>query len=58
MYASSSSPDLPPSILRHKPFAFFWFARGFTSIAFQIQGVAVGWQVYALTGSAFYLGLV
>src|SRR4030042_4184321 len=58
MYASSSSPDLPPSILRYKPFAFFWFARGFGSIAFQIQGVAVGWQVYALTGSPFYLGLV
>ena len=58
MYASSSSPDPPPSILRQKPFALFWFARGFTSIAFQIQGVAVGWQVYALTGSPFYLGLV
>ncbi len=58
MYTSSSTPDPPPSILRHRPFALFWFARGFTSIAFQIQGVAVGWQVYALTGSAFYLGLV
>lgn len=58
MYASSSSSDPTPSILRYKPFAFFWFARGFTSIAFQIQGVAVGWQVYALTGSPFYLGLV
>jgi MFS family permease len=54
--SSNSGPQL--SILRHKPFAFFWFARGFTSIAFQIQGVAVGWQVYALTGRAFYLGLV
>ena len=58
MYASSSNPGSYYSILRHKPFAFFWFARGFTSIAFQIQGVAVGWQVYALTGSPFYLGLV
>jgi MFS family permease len=58
MYTSSSSSGPQPSILRHKPFAFYWFARGFTSIAFQIQGVAVGWQVYALTGSAFYLGLV
>jgi MFS family permease len=58
MSASSSSSDPTPSILRYKPFAFFWFARGFTSIAFQIQGVAVGWQVYALTGSPFYLGLV
>jgi MFS family permease len=58
MYSTSFSPDPPLSILRHKPFAFFWFARGFTSIAFQIQGVAVGWQVYALTGNPFYLGLV
>lgn len=46
------------SILHHKPFALFWFSRISTTIAFQIQGVAVGWQVYALTGSAFYLGLV
>ncbi len=45
-------------MLRHKPFALFWFARGFTTIAFQIQGVAVGWEIYALTGSPFYLGLV
>jgi len=58
MDASRSSSDSQPSILRHKPFAFFWFARGFSSIAFQIQGVAVGWQIYALTGSPFYLGLV
>jgi len=58
MDPSSFSPAPHPSILRHKPFAFFWFARVSTSIAFQIQGVAVGWQVYALTGSAFYLGLV
>jgi MFS family permease len=58
MDAPSPNSGTQPSILRHKPFAFFWFARGFTSIAFQIQGVAVGWQVYALTGSPFYLGLV
>ncbi len=58
MCASSFNPDPYDSILRHKPFAFFWFARGFTSIAFQIQGVAVGWQIYAITGSPFYLGLV
>ncbi len=58
MSASSPIFDSKTSMLRHKPFAFFWFARGFTSIAFQVQGVAVGWQVYALTGSPFYLGLV
>ncbi len=29
-----------------------------STIAFQAQAVAVGWQIYALTGSAVYLGLV
>jgi len=48
----------PASPLHHRPFALYWFARVATSIAFQMQAVAVGWQGYALTGSAFYLGLV
>ncbi len=29
-----------------------------SSFAFQMQSVAIGWQVYALTGSAFDLGLI
>ena len=58
MEPPSSIPVPGASVLRHKPFASFLFARVSSSIAFQIQGVAVGWQVYALTGSAFYLGLV
>ena len=33
-------------------------ARVLSSSAWQMQAVAVGWQVYALTGSAFDLGLV
>ncbi len=45
-------------ILKHKPFAFFWCARVGTSLASQMLAVAVGWQVYALTGSALYLGFV
>ncbi len=53
MYSAPS-----PSVLKHGPFAFFWCARVSTSIAFQMVGVAVGWQVYALTGSALFLGLV
>jgi len=54
MHPSSSRP----SVLHHKSFTLFWLARASTSIAFQMQGVAVGWQVYSLTGSALYLGLV
>src|SRR5512139_2947951 len=58
MEPPSSIPVSGASVLSHKPFASFLFARVSSSIAFQIQGVAVGWQIYALTGSAFYLGLV
>lgn len=45
-------------ILGHKPFALFWMARVFTTIAFQMQAVAVGWQIYGITRSPFSLGLV
>ncbi len=46
------------SLLHHRPFRLFWFARVCSSFAFQMQSVAIGWQVYALRGSAFDLGLV
>jgi MFS family permease len=49
---------VPESILRHRPFALYWSARSCASLGFQMLGVAVAWQMYALTGSAFDLGLV
>src|ERR1700733_326165 len=45
-------------LLGHRPFLFFFWARGFSEFSYQIGAVAVGWQVYALTGSAFDLGMV
>jgi MFS family permease len=54
----SPSDPVPDSLLRHRPFMLYWNARVFAAIAFQMVGVAVGWQMYALTGSAFDLGLV
>ena len=42
----------------HRPFLFFVSARAFSEFSYQIGTVAVGWQVYALTGSAFALGMV
>ncbi|WP_129127303.1 MFS transporter [Geomonas oryzae] len=48
----------PQSVLGHEPFRLFWLARVCSSVALQMQAVAVGWQIYALTGSVFYLGLV
>jgi MFS family permease len=52
------NPPVPDSLLRHRPFVLYWIARVFAAVAFQMVGVAVGWQMYALTGSAFDLGLV
>ena len=49
---------VPQSVLRHRPFALYWGARTCASMGFQMLGVAVAWQMYALTGSAFDLGLV
>lgn len=43
---------LPRAFLR------FVIARGAGTVAFQMTGVAVGWQVYQLTGKVFDLGLV
>ncbi|WP_421683591.1 MFS transporter [Stutzerimonas urumqiensis] len=43
---------------RHRPFLKFWFARVFTASAFQMITVAIGWHLYALTGSVLDLGLV
>ena len=36
----------------------YWLSRVATTIATQIQVVAVGWQMYEITGSALALGLV
>ena len=44
--------------LGHAPFALFWSSRVLATLALQMQTVAVGWQLYSLTGSALDLGLV
>src|ERR1035437_922390 len=58
MVLTSQSEQIPKSVLQHRPFRLFWLARLCSTLAFQMQGVAVGWQIYALTGSSWYLGLV
>lgn len=47
------------SFLREHPdYALFWFSRIASALAFQIQAVAAGWQIYALSHSTLQLGLV
>jgi MFS family permease len=48
----------PDSILRHRPFVLFWFARVCAAVGYQMLAVAIGWQLYELTGNPLDLGLV
>jgi MFS family permease len=48
----------PNSILHHRPFVLFWFARVAATIGYQMLIVAVGWQLYELTSDPFDLGLI
>jgi MFS family permease len=44
--------------LGQAPFALFWCSRVLSTLALHMQTVAIGWQLYALTGSALDLGLI
>jgi hypothetical protein len=46
------------SVFHNRSFVLFWVSRVCASIAVQMQSLAVGWQIYNLTDSAFDLGLV
>jgi hypothetical protein len=52
----SSSSGL--SVLRNRNLSFYLSARFLGTLAVQMQSVAVGWQVYQITGSLFDLGLI
>src|SRR5260221_11619403 len=55
-------PTLMPAgssaLLKHPSFLLFVVSRSFSRFSGQIAAVAVGWQIYDLTGSAFDLGMV
>ena len=53
------SPDPEGSSLLRRPAVLrFLSARAFSTVAFQVTAVVVGWQVYAITSSTLALGLV
>ncbi|MGY3468428.1 hypothetical protein ACVW0I_005299 [Bradyrhizobium sp. LM6.11] len=45
-------------LLSHRAFLFFLLSRSLSRFSSQIAAVAIGWQIYDLTGSAFDLGMV
>ena len=55
---SSIPPVDAGDLLKHKSFLSFLLSRSFSRFASQIGAVAIGWQVYDMTGSAFDLGMI
>lgn len=55
--ADAAAAHDPYSALRYRDFRFFVAARMLASLAILMQDVAVGWQLYERTHSAFALGL-
>src|SRR5215469_8193791 len=55
---TQSDPTSEISLWRHPAFIRYLYVRVAASVALQIHVVAVGWQMYALTGSPFRLGLI
>lgn len=53
-----SSPVAADSLFQHRAFVAFWLARTCSSFGFQMLSIAVGWQIYAVTGRALDLGLI
>jgi MFS family permease len=53
-----SSSAETATLFRHRPFLLYFSGRLFSGMSRQIIAVAVGWQVYELTHSAFHLGMI
>ena len=48
----------PRSAFAHRAFTMFWIGRIVSILSFHVMMVAIGWQLYSLTGSALDLGLL
>jgi MFS family permease len=46
------------SVFGHRAFAYYWIGRIVSILSFQMLMVAIGWQLYSITGSALDLGLI
>jgi MFS family permease len=56
--SSSPQPAARFAAFRHRSFTLYWTARLLTTFGTQVLSVAVGWQIYDITGDPLYLGLV
>jgi MFS family permease len=58
MAMSSPVPTSAPALVRQSAFLLFLLSRSLSRFSSQIAAVAIGWQVYDLSGRAFDLGMV
>ncbi len=58
MTESSEISDARFAAFSHRPFAYYWGARFLANFSVQIMSVAVGWQIYAMTGNPYDLGII
>lgn len=56
--SSTTTPATAGALFKQSSFVFFLLSRSLSRFSSQIAGVAIGWQVYDLTASAFMLGMV
>jgi MFS family permease len=52
-----TDPESRALVFAHPAYGWFWCCRVASGMAFQIQAVAVGWQIYEITHSTFMLGM-
>ena len=55
---NDATTDETTPLLKQRNFRHFWLGRIASTSAGQMMLVALGWQMYELTGSAWDLGLV
>lgn len=58
MTSNAAGPRRRTDRRHNQTFAWFLCARSSSTVAYQMLSVAVGWHMYALSGSPFFLGLV
>src|SRR5215813_4214163 len=55
---SAASPTAGRAAFTHPAFVRYWAARFLAFVAIMMQSVAIGWQIYDITGDPLALGLV
>jgi MFS family permease len=56
--SDAAAADSSFAAFRHRDYTYYWLSRFLSTIAMQMQAVAIAWQVYEISHDPFDLGLV